>query len=315
MSEDSQPSLPSASSLTPASSFGAFVPQRSASLRPSRQSSEANTAAAASTEPNKLLRQRTGDRYSKLAEAVNNPSASSVNLNISGSNINSSSVSNYNSRESYDRDSNRDQDRTHRERDRENRDTRDNRDNRENRDRADRMRGSDRDGRPSRSDNRDRRDNRPSTNKETSDRNRSNNSNSDRSRPAPSHNNLPLISSPNDPSTIDSSNQNHLLNSEWTIYFDRRTKAKPAASSGEYNVEEYETNLQTVGTFNSIEGFWRVYHHILRPSQIELNANYHLFRSDIKPIWEDAANEKGGKCKARQQIYFQGGISLSRANS
>jgi translation initiation factor 4E len=34
---------------------------------------------------------------------------------------------------------------------------------------------------------------------------------------------------------------------------------------------------------------------IKRPSTLERNANYHLFKDGIKPMWEDPANAKGGK--------------------
>lgn len=34
---------------------------------------------------------------------------------------------------------------------------------------------------------------------------------------------------------------------------------------------------------------------IVPPSHIAVNSNYYLFKSGIKPAWEDPANENGGK--------------------
>ncbi len=32
-----------------------------------------------------------------------------------------------------------------------------------------------------------------------------------------------------------------------------------------------------------------------KPSEIPLNTNYHVFKANIKPMWEDPANKQGGK--------------------
>ena len=58
---------------------------------------------------------------------------------------------------------------------------------------------------------------------------------------------------------------------------------------------KYENNLTEVGTFHSIETFWAVFNNVLSPSALLLNANLHLFKKGIKPMWEDAANQNGGK--------------------
>jgi translation initiation factor 4E len=34
---------------------------------------------------------------------------------------------------------------------------------------------------------------------------------------------------------------------------------------------------------------------MVKPSKMDNNANYHLFKKDIKPMWEDPANMRGGK--------------------
>lgn len=84
----------------------------------------------------------------------------------------------------------------------------------------------------------------------------------------------------------------HPLEYEWTFWYDKR----PAAGKrmkGEQ--DSYESNLRPIGTFGTVEDFWRYYNHLVKPSRLEINSNYHFFKDGIKPMWEDEANSKGGK--------------------
>merc|ERR1712166_65044 len=82
------------------------------------------------------------------------------------------------------------------------------------------------------------------------------------------------------------------LEANWTIWYDKRTVSKNA-KRGDQNT--YESNLEAVGSFDSVGKFWALYNHLKKPDQLEVNSNYHLFKEGIKPMWEDAANEAGGK--------------------
>jgi translation initiation factor 4E len=84
----------------------------------------------------------------------------------------------------------------------------------------------------------------------------------------------------------------HPLENEWTFWYDRRP-AQGKRMKGE--LENYESNLREIGTFGTVEDFWRYYNHMMKPSKMENNANYHLFKKGVKPMWEDEANAKGGK--------------------
>eukprot|EP01113_Clastostelium_recurvatum_P016346 TRINITY_DN1932_c0_g1_i1.p1 TRINITY_DN1932_c0_g1~~TRINITY_DN1932_c0_g1_i1.p1 ORF type:complete len:226 (+),score=53.84 TRINITY_DN1932_c0_g1_i1:109-786(+) len=84
----------------------------------------------------------------------------------------------------------------------------------------------------------------------------------------------------------------HPLENKWTFWYDRRPSANKR-QPGE--MEQYESNLRAVGTFGTVEGFWRYFNHLVGPSQLEMNANYHFFKDGIKPMWEDASNARGGK--------------------
>jgi translation initiation factor 4E len=57
----------------------------------------------------------------------------------------------------------------------------------------------------------------------------------------------------------------------------------------------YEAGLTTVGEFETVESYCRYFNWLKPPSKLERNSNYHLFKSGIKPMWEDEANANGGK--------------------
>eukprot|EP00999_Lentomonas_sp_LEN2_P000504 NODE_1506_length_832_cov_98.148936_g1458_i0.p1 GENE.NODE_1506_length_832_cov_98.148936_g1458_i0~~NODE_1506_length_832_cov_98.148936_g1458_i0.p1 ORF type:complete len:204 (+),score=42.83 NODE_1506_length_832_cov_98.148936_g1458_i0:94-705(+) len=80
----------------------------------------------------------------------------------------------------------------------------------------------------------------------------------------------------------------HKLQNAWEIWYDSRKLQMQ-------NPDNWFANLQAVALFNTVEDFWRTYNHIKHPTDIEHGANYHFFKKGIKPMWEDPANEAGGK--------------------
>jgi len=76
------------------------------------------------------------------------------------------------------------------------------------------------------------------------------------------------------------------LANEWTFYHD---KYVPNASP-----EEYEENLKSVATVNTVQNFWEVYNNILGPEQLQLRSSLHFMKNGIRPVWEDPRNENGG---------------------
>ncbi|KAG6333954.1 hypothetical protein ID866_5137 [Astraeus odoratus] len=100
----------------------------------------------------------------------------------------------------------------------------------------------------------------------------------------------------------------HPLQYAWTIYHDTKpTKPSfppaPAKTGGEDGMsfsavpetEDYEAGLTIVGEFDTVESFCRYFNWLKPPSKLERNSNYHIFKSGIKPMWEDPANANGGK--------------------
>lgn len=87
-----------------------------------------------------------------------------------------------------------------------------------------------------------------------------------------------------------------------TIYHDTKTKVPftpQTASDNSYPAPAdsgtYEAGLTTVGDFDTVESYCRYFNWLKPPSKLERNSNYHLFKSGIKPMWEDEANANGGK--------------------
>jgi len=79
----------------------------------------------------------------------------------------------------------------------------------------------------------------------------------------------------------------HPLYSKWILWFDNASKQNKA--------KDWNEQLQEVMSFESVEEFWGLYNNIVPPSHIATNSNYYLFKSGIKPAWEDSANTNGGK--------------------
>ncbi|RDB30515.1 Eukaryotic translation initiation factor 4E type 2 [Hypsizygus marmoreus] len=98
----------------------------------------------------------------------------------------------------------------------------------------------------------------------------------------------------------------HPLQYPWTIYHDSKSKYPftPAtatvpdtnfAAPAPPESTDYEAGLTVIGEFDTVESFCRYFNWLKPPSKLERNSNYHLFKSGIKPMWEDEANANGGK--------------------
>jgi len=81
-------------------------------------------------------------------------------------------------------------------------------------------------------------------------------------------------------------NVKHPLNSQWTLWY-----TKPPSDSK----ESWADLLKPVISFSSVEEFWGIFNSIPQASDLPLKADYHLFRENIRPEWEDSLNSEGGK--------------------
>ncbi|AAS51732.2 ADL188Cp [Eremothecium gossypii ATCC 10895] len=78
----------------------------------------------------------------------------------------------------------------------------------------------------------------------------------------------------------------HPLNSKWTLWY-----TKPPVGDN----ESWSDLLRPVTSFTTVEEFWAIQNAIPKPRELPLKSDYHLFRNDIRPEWEDEANSRGGK--------------------
>ncbi len=76
----------------------------------------------------------------------------------------------------------------------------------------------------------------------------------------------------------------HPLLDSWTLWY--RSNATGMS---------WEDSQSEVDTFSTAEGFWRLYHHTLRPSELGRGCEYAIFRAGVRPAWEDVANVGGGR--------------------
>ena len=73
----------------------------------------------------------------------------------------------------------------------------------------------------------------------------------------------------------------HPLNSAWSFWYDKKQSRKTGTV-------EFRSGLHKLGTFDTLEGFWKLYCYLKRPSALDLNVNLYLFRdgAQIAPMWE-----------------------------
>ena len=58
---------------------------------------------------------------------------------------------------------------------------------------------------------------------------------------------------------------------------------------------------------STVEDFWAVYNWILQPSKLKSSSDYSLFRTGVRPDWEDAGNVRGGRwvvARTRESLDF-----------
>ena len=73
----------------------------------------------------------------------------------------------------------------------------------------------------------------------------------------------------------------HPLQTAWTFWYDKKQPKKT-------NSSEFKDRLHKIGTFDTVESFWKLYLHLKRPSALETNMNIYLFRDlpNCLPMWE-----------------------------
>lgn len=70
------------------------------------------------------------------------------------------------------------------------------------------------------------------------------------------------------------------LETAWTFWYDKK-------SSDRKESDKYMEGLKQLGSFNTIEGFYRHYTYLLRPNEFPRDHNTYFFRKGYKPMWEE----------------------------
>ena len=90
--------------------------------------------------------------------------------------------------------------------------------------------------------------------------------------------------------SLDGKDENN-LQSRWTFWYHRR--------GGNSKNMDYNESIKGIGSFGTVEAYWKIYDHIVRPNEFKVTTDYHMFREGVKPIWEDPVNREGGKWMVR----------------
>lgn len=80
-------------------------------------------------------------------------------------------------------------------------------------------------------------------------------------------------------------NENRLQHTYWLWY----------SRKGAHRATDYSKSLRMVGRCASVQQWWSLYSHLKRPTALKPYRELSLFKKDIKPMWEDPANTKGGQ--------------------
>jgi len=74
------------------------------------------------------------------------------------------------------------------------------------------------------------------------------------------------------------SSQEHPLKNSWIFWYNR--------IHGSRSADNYEKHMKVLSTFNSVEGFWCCYSHLVRPNDLPPISDFYIFKFGIKPMWE-----------------------------
>ncbi|CAJ0931090.1 unnamed protein product, partial [Mesorhabditis belari] len=76
----------------------------------------------------------------------------------------------------------------------------------------------------------------------------------------------------------------HPLQHRWALWYLKADRNK-----------DWEECLKQVAVFETVEDFWSLYNHIQTASGLSWGSDYYLFKENIRPMWEDESNVKGGR--------------------
>lgn len=81
------------------------------------------------------------------------------------------------------------------------------------------------------------------------------------------------------------------LEYSYTFWFSQRGRG----AKNKTNATDFENNIKYITSVSSVEQFWKVYSHLIKPHELNGRCDIHIFKFGIRPMWEDEANKNGGK--------------------
>lgn len=63
--------------------------------------------------------------------------------------------------------------------------------------------------------------------------------------------------------------------------------------------KNYENCMTKLGSFETVQQFWKMYSFMKRPSKVDDHCDLMLFKSGIRPLWEEESNREGGRWSIR----------------
>jgi len=103
----------------------------------------------------------------------------------------------------------------------------------------------------------------------------------------------------------------HKLQTSWAFFSHKKPQqhqqsAAPAAAAGAAGgsggaaFKNYESQLHKLGTFNSLEGFWKLFSWLAQPEDLPVNHDLYLMRNGDVPAWETFPNGGNWFVKVRK---------------
>jgi len=78
------------------------------------------------------------------------------------------------------------------------------------------------------------------------------------------------------------------IQTRWTFHYMSKKPRSKKPQKGDRRVKEYLENLNYVGSFDTVEEFWKIFSWLKSPSELPRNnrSTYYLFRANLQPAWE-----------------------------
>ena len=106
---------------------------------------------------------------------------------------------------------------------------------------------------------------------------------------APHYDDADLVDEPEDLS------KHTAIQNRYCFWYRQRSVKGGGGGSGGGDDKNTWKEPESVASFQTVQHFWRIYDHLMRPSACPAITDFHLFKHCIKPTWEDPSNRNGGQ--------------------